>query len=221
MQSAVQCSQTTLTLGELLHHKGPSGRRSVCLNVNLNNKMGLLHCALAKIYLSKCPTSKDKPHKHTNTDNQLIAEMSIPCCLYLYVGKVWFIQTVWWLCRAMCMTSVHHRDSVMGVQGNVQCCVTGPAFACLLQQPNAALVEAVMQNSVAFTRMQSHQKSQVIELLSSTGLHQNIAGQQRHIPVSPSAHQNFLFLDPFHWSRLFSSCVKLFFLRKLHSHRQT
>ena len=82
-----------------------------------------------------------------------------------------------------------HRDSVGGVQGNVQCCVTGPAFECLLQQPNAGLVEAVMQNSVAFTRMQSHQKSQVIELLSSTGLHQNIAGQQRHLPVSPSACQ--------------------------------
>ena len=76
--------------------------------------------------------------------------------------------------------------SLWRLQGNVQCCVTGPAFEFLLQQPNAALVEAIMHNSMAFTRMLSHQKGQVMELLSSQGLHQNIHGQQRHIPVQQS-----------------------------------
>ncbi|DBA99058.1 TPA: hypothetical protein ACH3X1_014197 [Trebouxia sp. C0004] len=66
-------------------------------------------------------------------------------------------------------------------QGTMQCCITGPAFEYLLQQPNQALVQAVMLNSVAFTRMRSHQKGQLMNLLGRKGLHQMLNGQRQHI----------------------------------------
>ncbi|DBB14077.1 TPA: hypothetical protein ACH3X3_001037 [Trebouxia sp. C0006] len=66
-------------------------------------------------------------------------------------------------------------------QGAMQCCVTGPAFEYLLQQPNQALVQAVMLNSVAFTRMRSHQKGQLMDLLGRKGLHHMLNGQRQHI----------------------------------------
>ncbi|KAA6428240.1 MAG: hypothetical protein FRX49_01836 [Trebouxia sp. A1-2] len=66
-------------------------------------------------------------------------------------------------------------------QGSMQCCITGPAFEYLLQQPNQALVQAVMLNSVAFTRMRSHQKGQLMDLLGRKGLHQMLNGQRQHI----------------------------------------
>lgn len=70
-------------------------------------------------------------------------------------------------------------------QGQAQCCVTGRAFDHMLQHPEpAAMFETVLQNAVMFARMRSHQKGQVMELLSSRGLHQIVAGQKRHIPVS-------------------------------------
>ena len=65
----------------------------------------------------------------------------------------------------------------------MQCCVTGPAFEYLLQQPNQALVQAVMLNSVAFTRMRSHQKGQLMDLLGRKGLHHMLNGQRQHILV--------------------------------------
>ncbi len=65
----------------------------------------------------------------------------------------------------------------------MQCCITGPAFEYLLQQPNQALVQAVTLNSVAFTRMRSHQKGQLMDLLGSKGLHHMVDGQRQHIPV--------------------------------------
>ena len=70
-------------------------------------------------------------------------------------------------------------------QGQAQCCVTGQAFDHMLQHAEpAALVQTVMQNAVVFARMHSHQKGQVMELLSSRGLHQIVDDQKRHIPVS-------------------------------------
>ena len=69
-------------------------------------------------------------------------------------------------------------------KGQAQCCITGTAFAQLLQRPDLSVLETVMQNVVVFARMQSHQKGQVMELLSSRGLHQVFRGQKRHIPVS-------------------------------------
>lgn len=71
------------------------------------------------------------------------------------------------------------------VQGEVQCCVTGPAFEHLLQLGNASLLETVMRNVVVFSRMKPHQKGQVMDLLGSRGLHQMHAGQQQHVSVSP------------------------------------
>ena len=73
-------------------------------------------------------------------------------------------------------------------EGQVQCCVTGPAFSHLLQQPDLSVLESVMQNVAVFAQMQSHQKGQVMELLSTKGLHQVFDGQQRHIPVSPLSY---------------------------------
>ena len=69
------------------------------------------------------------------------------------------------------------------LQGVMQCCITGPAFECLLQQPNQALIETVMLNCVAFTRMKSHQKGQLMDLLGNKGLHRMFNGQRQHIPV--------------------------------------
>jgi len=68
-------------------------------------------------------------------------------------------------------------------QGQAQCCVTGQAFEYLLQHAEPAVIESVMQHAVVFARMQSHQKGQVMELLSSRGLDQVVADQQQHIPV--------------------------------------
>lgn len=65
----------------------------------------------------------------------------------------------------------------------MQCCITGPAFECLLRQPNQALIQTVMLNCVAFTRMKSHQKGQLMDLLGNKGLHRMFDGQRQHIPV--------------------------------------
>lgn len=76
-----------------------------------------------------------------------------------------------------------HEALTSIAQGQVQCCVTGSAFAHLLQQADTSLLQAVMQNVAVFARMQSRQKGQVMELLGARGLHQVIRGQQRHIEV--------------------------------------
>ncbi len=68
-------------------------------------------------------------------------------------------------------------------QGQAQCCVTGQAFEYLLQHAEPAVTESVMQHAVVFARMQSHQKGQVMELLSSRGLDRVVADQQQHILV--------------------------------------
>ena len=68
-------------------------------------------------------------------------------------------------------------------QGEAQCCITGQAFHHMLQHAQPALLESVMQHAVVFARMKSHQKGQVMELLSRRGLHQMVQGQEHHIPV--------------------------------------
>ena len=70
------------------------------------------------------------------------------------------------------------------VQGQAQCCVTGPAFEHLLQLGDLPLLETVMRNVVVFSRMKPQQKGQVMDLLSTRGLHQVVSGEQRHLPVS-------------------------------------
>ena len=72
------------------------------------------------------------------------------------------------------------------LQGEAQCCVTGAALEHILQLGNASLLEAVMNSVVVFSRMRPYQKGQVMSLLSSTGLHQLIQGQQHHLPVGAS-----------------------------------
>ena len=71
----------------------------------------------------------------------------------------------------------------MALQGEAQCCVTGPAFEQLLQLGDLPLLETVMRNVVVFSRMKPHQKGQVMDLLSTRGLHQLIDGQQHQFPV--------------------------------------
>ena len=75
-------------------------------------------------------------------------------------------------------------NNISVVQGEAQCCVTGAAFDHMLQLGDRSLLEAVMRNVVVFSRMKSHQKGQVMELLGTKGLHQIVAGQQQHLPVS-------------------------------------
>ncbi|KAL3147625.1 hypothetical protein ABBQ38_014675 [Trebouxia sp. C0009 RCD-2024] len=67
-------------------------------------------------------------------------------------------------------------------EGEAPCCITGPAFDYLLQQPNQVLIQTVMLNCVAFTCMKANQKGQLMELLGRRGLHQVLNRQQRHIP---------------------------------------
>ncbi len=76
------------------------------------------------------------------------------------------------------------KDVCASVQGQAQCCVTGPAFQHMLQQDDLSVVETVMRNVVVFARMRSHQKGQVMDLLGERGLHQVFKGQPRHVPVS-------------------------------------
>lgn len=70
------------------------------------------------------------------------------------------------------------------VQGAAQCCVTGPAFEHMLQLGDLSLLETVMRNVVVFSRMKPHQKGQVMDLLSTRGLHHICNDQQQHLPVS-------------------------------------
>ena len=76
------------------------------------------------------------------------------------------------------------KDVCASVQGQVLCCVTGPAFQHMLQQDDLLVVETVMRNVVVFARMRSHQKGQVMDLLGGRGLHQVFKDQPRHVPVS-------------------------------------
>ena len=73
-------------------------------------------------------------------------------------------------------------------EGRMQCAVTGDAFQYMLQQPELSTLEAVMRNVIVFSRMQPHQKGQVVDLLSIRGIHQLFHGQPRHIAVR-SSHQ--------------------------------
>ena len=68
----------------------------------------------------------------------------------------------------------------------MQCAVTGEAFEMLLQLKEASLLETVMRNAVIFSRMQPHQKGQVMDLLGGRGIHQPNQGNPRHIQVGNS-----------------------------------
>ena len=67
--------------------------------------------------------------------------------------------------------------------GQMQCAVTGDALESLLQQRDLSSLETVMRNAVVFSRMQPHQKGQVMDLLSTRGIHQLFDGQPRFIQV--------------------------------------
>ncbi|KAL3159352.1 hypothetical protein ABBQ32_011303 [Trebouxia sp. C0010 RCD-2024] len=66
-------------------------------------------------------------------------------------------------------------------EGSMQCAVTGDAFEVLLQLREACLLETVLRNAVVFSRMQPHQKGQVMDLLGSRGIHQPNGANPRHI----------------------------------------
>ena len=69
-------------------------------------------------------------------------------------------------------------------EGTMQCAVTGEAFEMMLQLKEASLLETVMRNAVVFSRMQPHQKGQVMDLLGVRGIQQpNHQGHPRHIQV--------------------------------------
>ena len=68
-------------------------------------------------------------------------------------------------------------------EGTMQCAVTGDAFETMLQLKTASLLETVMRNAVVFSRMQPHQKGQVMDLLGVRGLQQPNQGHPRHLQV--------------------------------------
>ena len=68
--------------------------------------------------------------------------------------------------------------------GQMPCAVTGDALQSLLQQRDLSSLETVMSNAVVFSRMQPHQKGQVMDLLSTRGMHLLFDGQPRFIQVS-------------------------------------
>lgn len=68
-------------------------------------------------------------------------------------------------------------------EGQVQCAVTGHALEHLLQSHDLSVLETVMRSVVVFSRMQPHQKGQVVDLLGMSGIHQLHNGQPRFIPV--------------------------------------
>ncbi len=68
-------------------------------------------------------------------------------------------------------------------EGQMQCAVTGPALEGLLQLSDLSVLETVMRSAVVFSRMQPHQKGQVMDLLGMMGIHQIFNGQSRFIPV--------------------------------------
>ena len=68
-------------------------------------------------------------------------------------------------------------------EGSMQCAVTGDALEYMLRMHDVSLLEAVMRNAVVFSRMQPHQKGQVMNLLGTKGIHQQFQGQPRHILV--------------------------------------
>ena len=69
-------------------------------------------------------------------------------------------------------------------EGQMQCAVTGDAFEHLLQHHDLSVLETVMRNVVVFSRMQPHQKGQVMDLLGIRGMHELFNGRTRFIPVS-------------------------------------
>ena len=68
-------------------------------------------------------------------------------------------------------------------EGSMQCAVTGDALEYMLHMRDMSLLEAVMRNAVVFSRMQPHQKGQVMDLLGTGGIHQRFEGQPRYIQV--------------------------------------
>ncbi len=76
-----------------------------------------------------------------------------------------------------------HEALTSLTEGTVQCAITGDAFEYLLQMRDVSLLEAVMRNAVTFSRMQPHQKGQVMDLLGTRGILQHFEGQPRHIQV--------------------------------------
>jgi magnesium-transporting ATPase (P-type) len=68
-------------------------------------------------------------------------------------------------------------------EGSMQSAVTGDALEYMLRMRDMSLLEAVMRNAVVFSRMQPHQKGQVMDLLGSRGIHQRFEGQPRYIQV--------------------------------------
>ena len=68
-------------------------------------------------------------------------------------------------------------------EGTVQCAVTADAFEYLLQMRDVSVLEAVLRSAVVFSRMQPHQKGQVVDLLGAKGIHQPFEGQPRHVKV--------------------------------------
>ncbi len=68
-------------------------------------------------------------------------------------------------------------------EGSMQCAVTGDALEYMLRMHDVSLLEAVIRNAVVFSRMQPHQKGQVMDLLGTRGIHQQFEGQPRYIQV--------------------------------------
>ena len=62
------------------------------------------------------------------------------------------------------------REAVAMIAEGHQCIITGPVFDYLLQHAEPSLLETVLHNVAVCARMRSHQKAQLVQLLSNQGL---------------------------------------------------
>ena len=62
------------------------------------------------------------------------------------------------------------REAVAMIAEGHQCIITGPVFDYLLKHAEPTLLETVLHNVAVCARMRSHQKSQLVQLLSNQGL---------------------------------------------------
>ena len=74
-------------------------------------------------------------------------------------------------------------DGLRALAEGMQCAVTGDAFELMLQHHDLSVLETVMQSAVVFSRMQPHQKGQVMDFLGMRGIHQLFNSQPRYIAV--------------------------------------
>ena len=68
------------------------------------------------------------------------------------------------------LTPLARKEAFAIIAEGHQCMITGPAFEYLVQHADPSLLETVLHNVAVCARFKSHQKAQLVQLLSSQGL---------------------------------------------------